>query len=148
MGNPALFPLITSTETQDLLIVQINPVERKGTPTSAKEIMNRINEITFNASLMSEMEMIALVGQLIAEGKLAPGKGMGEYRPINVHRIALSHHTNGLDADSKLNTDFAFFEKLHQTGRRATAKFLDGHFDDLGMRGTVDLEAEVRAEWA
>jgi NTE family protein len=148
MGNPALFPLITSTETQDMLIVQINPVERRGTPTSTKEIMNRINEITFNSSLVSELETIALVGQLIAEGKLAPGKRMGEYRPINVHRIALPHHGNGLDADSKLNNDFDFFEKLHQMGRRAARRFLDEHFDDIGTRGTLDLEAEVRAEWA
>ncbi|MBX6424613.1 MAG: patatin-like phospholipase family protein [Variibacter sp.] len=145
MGNPVLFPLYHTTETEDLLIVQINPLRRDGVPTSAKEIMNRINEITFNSSLLAELRAIEFVGRLIDEGRLRRGSGAGEYRRINVHRIALAN--NGLPGDSKLNNDFDFFQMLHRAGRRAARRFLDAHYDDIGVRGTVDLKSEVRAEW-
>jgi NTE family protein len=107
--------------------------------------MNRLNEITFNSSLLAELRGIEFVTRLIDEGRLPHGTGEGEYRRVNVHRIALGG--NGLDADSKLNNDFDFFTMLHAAGRRAAAKFLDAHFDDLGVRSTVDLAKEVRAEW-
>jgi NTE family protein len=145
MGNPALFPLYRTTETEDLLIVQINPLRRESVPTSAKEIVNRINEITFNSSLAAELRSIDFVTRLIDEGRLPHGKGEGKYRRINVHRIVLGD--NGLDADSKLNNDFDFFQMLHRAGVRAARKFLDEHFDDIGVRATVDLAAEVKAEW-
>jgi NTE family protein len=146
MGNPTLFPLFRQTQTEDVLIVQINPIERRETPTSTKEIMNRVNEITFNSSLLGELRAIEFVGRLIEQGRLPHGSGANEYRRINVHRIALSH-ARGLDADSKLNNDFDFFEMLMRMGRRTTRRFLDAHFDDLGVRSTVDLKAEVKAEW-
>ncbi len=147
MGNPPLFPLYGATETEDVLIVQINPLKRESVPTAPKEIMNRLNEITFNSSLLAELRAIEFVTRLIDEGKLPRGKGEHQYRRINVHRIALSHDSNGLDADSKLNNDFDFFQTLHGMGRRAAKTFLDAHFDDIGVRGTVDLQKEVRAEW-
>jgi NTE family protein len=145
VGNPALFPLYATTETEDILIVQINPLRRDGIPTSAKEIMNRLNEITFNSSLLAELRAIEFVGRLIDEGKLPRGKGEGHYRRINVHRIAVGN--NGLEADTKLNNDFDFFQMMHTAGRRAADKFLDAHFDDIGVRATVDLQKEMTAEW-
>jgi NTE family protein len=145
VGNPALFPLYRTTETEDLLIVQINPLRRDEVPASIKEIVNRINEITFNSSLAGELRAIDFVTRLIDEGRLSRGKGDGKYRRINVHRIALS--VNGLDADSKLKNDYDFFQMLHGAGRRAARKFLDAHFDDIGVRATVDLAAEIKAEW-
>jgi len=148
MGNPPLSPLVKTTECDDVLIVQINPLERLAVPTSAKEIMNRINEITFNSSLMAELHTIAVVNQSIGQGRRTIRPDGRKYRPIHIHRIVLPHHGNGFDADSKLNTDYDFFQRLHQMGRRAARRFLDAHFDDIGARGTVDLKAEVRAEWA
>ena len=145
MGNPALFPLYGATETEDVLIVQINPLKRDGVPTGAKEIVNRLNEITFNSSLMGELRAIAFVTRLIDEGRVPHGKGPGKYRRINVHRVVLSG--NGFGADTKLNNDYAFFETLHVAGKRAARKFLDEHFDDIGRRSTVDLGSEIRAEW-
>jgi NTE family protein len=147
MGNPTLFPLFRSTDSEDILIVQINPIERRDTPTSSKEIMNRVNEITFNSSLLGELRAVEFVTRLIDMGRLPHGKGKDEYRRINVHRIVLSD-TNGLDAGSKLNNDFDFFETLMRNGRRAARRFLDAHFADIGIRSTMDLPAEVRAEWA
>src|SRR5262245_36217666 len=148
MGNPAIFPFFGATETEDVLIVQINPIERRTTPTGSREIMNRINEITFNSSLLAEFRAIEFVGRLIAQGRLPRGTGPGQYRHIKVHRIALDGNAKQLTAESKLNTDFDFFSMLHQLGRRAARRFLDAHFDDIGTRSTVDLRAEVTAERA
>ena len=148
MGNPALFPFFRATETEDVLIVQINPIERKTTPHTQTEIMNRINEITFNSSLLAEFRAIDFVTRLIDQGKLPRGLGEGQYRRINVHRIALDSSFKELTASSKLNSDFDFFEMLKTGGQRAARNFLSEHFDDIGVRGTVDLGAEAKAEGA
>lgn len=144
LGNPVIFPFFRTTQTEDVVIVQINPVARKEIPTSSREIMDRINEITFNSSLLSEFRAIEFVTRLIDQDRLPRGMGPGEYRRINVHRIAL----HGVDTESKLQTDFQFFELLRDHGRRAARRFLDAHFDDIGVRGTVDLKADAQAEWA
>jgi NTE family protein len=148
MGNPAIFPFFRTTDTEDVLIVSINPVQRNATPRTQNEIMNRINEITFNSSLIAEYRAIEFVTRLIDQGKLPRGRGAGEYRRINVHRIALDSAFKEFTADSKLDSDFAFFELLRNGGQRAGKDFLSKHFDDIGVRGTVDIAAEAQAEWA
>jgi len=148
VGNPSLYSLIGATQTENLLLVQINPLERKQVPKKQDEIMARINEITFNASLMSELRGITFVGKLIDEGKLPRGIGAGQYRRINVHRVALSGAAQTLDAASRLNTDFDFFEMLRNNGRRAARRFLDAHYDDIGVRSSVDFEAAPGAATA
>jgi NTE family protein len=148
MGNPAIFPFFRTTDTEDVLIVSINPLERRLTPRAQDEIMNRINEITFNSSLIAEYRAIDFVTRLIDQGRLPRGQGPGEYRRINVHRVALDSAFKQLTADSKLDSDFSFFEMLRDGGRRAGQDFLKQHFDDLGVRSTVDLAAEAQAEWA
>jgi NTE family protein len=144
MGNPAIFPFFRQTTTEDVLIVQINPVERREVPTSVRDIMNRINEITFNSSLLAEYRAIEFVTRLIDQGRLPRGLGLGKYRRVNAHRIVLSE---AYSADTKLSTDYDFFRMLRNNGRRAARRFLDAHFDDIGERSTFDLEAEARAEW-
>ena len=141
VGNPALYPLIGATQTENLLLVQINPVRRKQIPKTQDEILARINEITFNSSLMSELRGLTFVGKLIDEGRLTRGIGTGQYRRINVHRIELAGAAQTLDAASRLTTYFDFFEMLHNNGRRAARRFLDAHYDDIGVRSTVDFEA-------
>jgi NTE family protein len=148
LGNPPIFPFFGTTSTEDVLVVQINPLIRHKTPTSSTEIMNRINEITFNSSLLSEYRAIEFVARLIDQGRLPRGTGPGEYRRINVHRILLDRFASHLDAASKLSTDYDFFEVLRVDGRRAARRFLDEHFDDIGVRSTVDLRGEAHAEWA
>jgi NTE family protein len=148
MGNPVLFPFFHATESEDVLIVQINPLVRKAVPKSSQEIMGRINEITFNSSLIAELRAIDFVARLIDQGKLSHGTGPGEYRRINVHRIVLEGPAKKLNASTRMNTDYDFFDMLRNNGRRAARRFLDAHFDDLGVRSTVDLQADVHAEWA
>jgi NTE family protein len=148
LGNPAIFPFFRNTTTEDVLIIQINPVERREVPTAARDIMNRINEITFNSSLLAEYRAIAFVARLIDQGRLPRGLGPGQYRRINAHRIVLGDGQKLYSADTKLQTDYDFFRLLHATGRRAARRFLDEHFDDIGVRSTFDLRAEAQAEWA
>jgi NTE family protein len=148
LGNPVIFPFFRSTATEDVLVVQINPLIRQSTPMSSSEIMNRINEITFNSSLIGEYRAIEFVARLIDQGKLPRGIGSGQYRRINIHRIVLDRFGTHFDAFSKLSTDYDFFDMLHVSGKRAARRFLDEHFDDIGVKSTVDLRAEAQAEWA
>jgi NTE family protein len=148
LGNPSSFPLFRTTTTEDVLLVQINPLERHATPTSNQQIMARLNEITFNSPLMGELCAIEFIARLIDQGRLPRGIGPGKYRRIYMHRIALEDSAKALNLQSQLNTDYDFFKMLRDRGRRAAHRFLDAHFDDIGMRGTVDLAQEVQAEWA
>ena len=148
LANPAIFPFFGTTETEDVVLIQINPVERRMTPRSQHEIVNRVNEVTFNSSIMAEFRAINFVIRLIDQGLLPRGMAPGQYRRINMHRVALDSVFFDLTADSKLDCDFDFFIKLHQGGQRAARTFLDQHFDDIGVRSTVDLAEESRAELA
>jgi NTE family protein len=147
MANPAIFPFFRRTEAEDVLIVQINPIERRTTPTSSKEITDRLNEITFNSSLLAEFRAIEFVSRLIDRKLLPRGTGEGEYRRINVHRIALDSAIKKLTSATKLSTDYDFFEMLRRNGKRAARRFLDENFDAIGERSTFDLRAEAKAEW-
>jgi NTE family protein len=148
LGNPVIFPFFRTTTAEDVLVVQINPLVRQATPTSSSEIVNRINEITFNSSLIGEYRAIEFVARLIDQGRLPRGTAGGQYRRINVHRIVLDRFGTHFDAFSKLSTDYDFFEMLHLSGKRAARRFLDEHFDDIGVKSTVDLQVEAQAEWA
>lgn len=148
LGNPSIFPLFQTTTTEDVLLVQINPLQRKSTPTSNEQIISRLNEVTFNSPLMGELRAIEFVARLIDQGRLQRGIGPGKYRRVHMHRIALEGPAQELNSESRLNTDYDFFEMLRDNGRRAARRFIDTHFDDIGVRGTVDLANEVKAEWA
>jgi NTE family protein len=147
-GNPAIAPFLRTTATEDVLLVQIYPRQRGKAPISTREIMSRVSELTFNASLLSELRAVEFVGKLIDQGRLPRGIGDGEFRRLRLHRVAMDRHGGAFDARSKLNTDFEFFETLHKLGQRATRRFLDAHFDDIGRRGTIDVKPRVEAEVA
>jgi NTE family protein len=148
LANPPIFPLFHATQTEDVLIVQINPLERTEVPTSSRDIVNRVNEISFNSSLASEFRAVEFVARLIDYGRLQRGTGPGQYRRINAHRIVLGENQKSYSAETKLSTDYDFFCMLQAAGRRAARRFLDEHFDDIGQRSTFDLRAEAQAEWA
>jgi NTE family protein len=148
MGNPAIFPFLQATEAEDVLVVQINPVARIGTPKTSSEIINRLNEITFNSALISELRAMDFVNQLIDDGTLPRGTGDSQYRRLHIHRIDLGGLGNRLTGRSKMKTDFDFFELLHRAGQRAARRFLDRHFDDIGRHSSIDLAAEAGVEWA
>lgn len=139
-GNPALFPLFTVDETRDIVIVQINPIERDGVPRTAADIAARLNEISFNASLLGELRAIEFVGRLLDEHKLPEGR----YRKMLLHNVSEGTPLAPLSEASKLNTDMSFFDDLFATGRAAADVWLAAHFDALGERSTVDLAAMFR----
>jgi len=142
-GNPALIPFLRATATEDVLIVQINPRERREVPTRASEIMSRANEISFNAALLSELRGVEFVNRLIDEGRLRRGTRPGEFRRLRLHRIVMEDIDEGFGARGTLKTDYEHFETLRKLGQRAARRFLDAHFDDIGRRGTIDLPEEA-----
>ena len=140
-GNPAILPLIEANEIDDVLVVQISPLSRNSTPTSARDIVHRVNEITFNSSLDSELRALEYIGRIAGKrGKAATHAGN-----IKVHRIVLDSSGKKLGAGTGLNADYDFFALLHRAGRRAARRFLDEHFGDIGQRSTLDLTEDFAA---
>ena len=138
MGNPAIYPLIYGCETRDVVIVQINPMSREETPTSTPEILDRLNEISFNSSLMREMRAIAFVSRLLEEHRLDENR----YKRMLVHRIEADEAMQALGASSKLNADPAFLRHLRDEGRAAADGWLKRNFKALGARSTIDIHAD------
>jgi NTE family protein len=147
MGNPAIFPFLQATDADDVLVVQINPVTRPTTPRTTPEILNRLNEITFNSALISELRSMDFINQLIDDGHLPRGNGKNQYRKLNIHRIDLGGLGEHLAGSSKMKTDYDFLELLHRAGQRAARRFLEAHFDAIGTASTIDLAKESGVEW-
>jgi NTE family protein len=138
MGNPSLFPLIYNCASADVLIVQVNPLGCDEVPTSAREILDRVNEISFNSTLMREMRAVAFVTDLLDRGHL---KETG-YKRMLVHWIDAEAEMRGLGVASKLNADWDFLCHLKEIGRRAADAWLARHYDDIGCASTVDIRAK------
>jgi NTE family protein len=137
MGNPPLFPLFGETGTSDTVLIQINPVERPETPKTAREILNRLNEITFNSTLLREMRAIEFVTRLIEDGKL----DRKDYKKVHMHRIS-AEGLKPLQSSSKVNAEWRFLKHLHDIGRRAAQDWEAENFDAIGNRSSIDLRAE------
>jgi len=134
-GNPALWPLIYETAALDLVLVKIDPLARPGTPDTPLEIHDRVNEITFNAGLASEMRAIAFVQKLHAEGRI----DTGHYKNLRLHMVADEAAMAALPPSSKLDTGRAFLQRLHALGRRTAEAWLAGDAKQLGRRSTLDV---------
>lgn len=134
-GNPTITPLIRESSARDTILVQINPRERAEVPRSAADILNRLNEISFNSSLMKEIRMIALLRQVVD-----PGSGEGaRWASMRTHRI-MTDKLAELGASSKLNAEWDFVTMLHEEGRSAAGAFLAEHGGDVGRRSTSDID--------
>ena len=138
MGNPSLFPLIYNCESKDVVIVQVNPLGCDEVPTSAREILDRVNEISFNSTLMREMRAVAFVTDLLDSGQLSDAK----YKRMLVHWIDAEAEMKGLGASSKLNTDWEFLRHLKDIGRRTADVWLAQNYDSVGRASTVDIRAK------
>lgn len=136
MGNPSLWPLYYYTDCADILLVQINPIERHGTPKTAMDIVNRVNEISFNSSLIAEMRAINFVGKLIERGQLSDEK----YTQVLMHRVTPPQGLHEMTAASKMNASMDFFETLHQIGREQMDQWLAHYKPYIGKRGTLDIK--------
>ncbi|SEO73998.1 patatin-like phospholipase family protein [Aquisalimonas asiatica] len=135
-GNPALYPLVEDQGCRDLVVVQINPLVRETLPLGGRDILNRLNEITFNSSLVKELRSIHLLQQLID----AEGLKLESYRAMRLHLIHAEKEVETLGASSKLNAEWSFLTTLFDKGRAWADHWLTEHFDDIGERATFDLD--------
>jgi NTE family protein len=133
-GNPTITPLIRECESTDTILVQVNPVDRRGTPRTARDIVNRLNEVSFNATLLKELRMMALLRECTDPGNSEGARWAG----MRIHRIASATMTE-LGYSSKLNAEWEFLRMLRNEGRRSATAFLEEHGSDLGKRSTLDL---------
>jgi NTE family protein len=145
LGNPVVFPFFRSTETEDVLIVQINPLLRKKVPRSNREILSRVQEISFNSSLLVELRAIEFVNRMIDEGRLPHGIAQGQYRKLRVHRIVLEGLGERMSSSSRLRNDFKTFTLLRKLGQRAARRFLDTNYEKIGERSSVEVKSEIFA---
>ena len=134
-GNPALHPLIYLTETSDILLVQINPIEHRDVPDNAADILERMNEVTFNASLLAELRAIEFVRRLLAEGKLDASR----YKNVHMHRIDGGAVLAPFGADSKSRADLGFVRTLFELGRTTGQDWIEAHHKDVGVRPTIKI---------
>jgi NTE family protein len=134
-GNPTITPLVRECGAKDIILVQINPVERAGTPRTAREILNRLNEVSFNSVLLKELRMIALLRQVANPGECEGALWAG----MRIHRIASAAMVE-LGYSSKLNAEWDFLCMLRDEGRRTAESFLATHGQDLGRRSSLDLD--------
>jgi NTE family protein len=135
LGNPAISPLINECQSSDVVIVQINPLNRPDVPTSARDVLNRINEMTFNASLVREMYGVATVSRLVESGQLDDDR----YSTVRFHRIEAEDELAQYGALSKLNTERPFLEHLHRLGYESADRWIATQFDRIGWESTIDV---------
>ncbi len=134
MGNPPIFPLIDA-KCDNIMIVQINPINIDKTPTTSAEIRDRVNELSFNSSLMLEMRKIDTIDRLMSKG-LHLG---GAYRKIYLHAINPEDEVQNLNVSSKFNTSWGFLQKLFDIGYRKADAWLSEHYDKIGKESTVNI---------
>jgi NTE family protein len=134
-GNPAIHPLIYNCTSRDIMLVQINPIKRDKLPTTAAEIMDRMNEITFNAGLLAEMRAIDFVKRLMAQGKLDDK----QYKDVLMHRIDGGELLEHYSAASKVSTNSQMIHALRDLGRECAHKWLKQNINQLGKESTLNI---------
>ena len=140
-GNPALFPLFYHTDTRDILIMHINPLQRQELPSTAPDIINRMNEISFNSPLLLEMRAISFVKKLL-RGNMLKEEYRSGFKDILIHSLRTDQAMCDLSVASKFNTDWDFLTGLRDRGRDAMSQWLEAHYDDLNVRDSVDLQTD------
>lgn len=136
-GNPAIYPLVYSTTLSDILLVRLTPLQRDDNPTRSIDIIDRLSEITFNASLISEMRAISFVKRLLKDEKLDPER----YKNLHMHMVADDEGMAPFNASSKFNTDWAFLQELHRLGHKAADHWLAAHRGQIGHTSTFDIDS-------
>lgn len=141
MGNPTLYPLTQCDATNDILIVQIDPIERAEVPRTASSIADRTNEISFNSPLLVELRGIRLINQLLRDGHLKTE--FCGLRQLHIHMIGDDKKMATLPLETKFNPEWDFLNDLRATGRNAAQKWLAAHFDVIGSQSTIDIDRLV-----
>jgi len=135
-GNPTLTPLVRYCKADDMILIPINPIERAEVPRTASEIINRLNEISFNAVALKELRMIAMLRKVVDCGDSEGAK----WARLRLHRVS-NDIMNKLGASSKVITEWPFLTMLRDEGRKSAQVFLDAHGQDLGKTSTLDIAA-------
>lgn len=138
IGNPPLYPLIYNCETPDIITIKLNPTYLEEVPSTSREILDRLNEITCNATLIREMRMINFLSKLIDDGSVVPGK----LKRLHMHLIENEEVFKDLNFSSKLNTDWDFLIHLFEEGRKAGDKWMDENYARVGIESTADIEKD------
>jgi NTE family protein len=136
--NPPLTPLIDSCASRDLMLVQINPIRRDKAPQTSAEILDRINELTFNASLLTQMRSIDFINRLIEEGALRAGR----CKHVLLHRIDGGDAMERFPASTRTSADPALIRTLFDLGQASARQWLKHHYAALGQHGTVDIRRD------
>lgn len=140
MGNPVLYPFIYNAQSSDIVIVHVNPLSRDKVPMTAPEILNRINEISFNSSLLRELRAISFVQKLLDEGWLKK-RYRDRLRNIRIHSIRSDESLVDLSVSSKFSTDWGFLTALKARGRKIADEWLSENFDKIGAASSIDVRA-------
>lgn len=135
LGNPSIFPLIYNCDSPDVLVVRVNPIRREDLPKTARGILNRINEISFNSSLMREMRAIAFVTRLIDDGTVKDGR----LKHMLIHSIEADEYMAGLGYSSKLNPNWDFLTHLRDIGRERARVWIAANIDKVGVQSSIDI---------
>ena len=136
VANPAIYPLMRHCRSTEVMIVQVNSIGSRDLPATADAISHRVNEISFNSSVMREMHALAFITDLMERGWIDERAGL---RPIHIHMIHAEEMMKGLHASSKFNAEPAFLTLLFEAGRAEAGRWLDRHYDDLGRASTIDI---------
>jgi len=138
MGNPPIFPIITNTTLRDIVLIKINSININSVPTTARDIADRVNEISFNSSLINEMKLIHYRNELIRNGILSTDDKTN--REIFVHTISGYDALSQLSYSSKMNTSWEFLLSLKEKGRQTASKWLESDYKQVGIKSTFDVE--------
>ncbi|MBL8517355.1 MAG: patatin-like phospholipase family protein [Betaproteobacteria bacterium] len=141
MGNPVLFPLFYETKSRDVIILHINPITRDEVPVLANEISDRVNEITFNASLLKELRAVAFVQKLLADGMIKD-KFRDQFKDVLIHSVRADKALKNMSVATKFCLDWGFLTELRDRGRAAADEWLAANYANLGVRSSVDVRAE------
>lgn len=137
MGNPVLYPFAYHCTSKDVVLVQINPIQRNEMPQTAQEILNRVDEITFNGALMKELRAIEFVGRLLDKESVDPI----QYKKMRLHVITAEDALKGLNASSKQNAEWEFLLYLHEAGRKTATQWMEKNYHSIGNESSVDLRS-------
>lgn len=144
-GNPVLYPLFYQTESNDIILIHLNPLYREDVPMTAPDIMNRLNEVSFNASLLKELRAIAFVKKLV-EHDMIKDEYKHMYKDLLVHPVRADDMMKEFSVASKFDTDWDFLTDLRDIGRAGMKTWMEQHYDNIGVRTSVDLHEEFLTE--
>jgi NTE family protein len=140
LANPPLWPLFYADTPDDILLMTLNPFEREEAPRAAGEIMDRLNEVVFNAPLAAELRAVAFVQELLEQGMLKED-ARGRYRHILMHAIEADGWLGDQTLGSKFNTEWTYLNSLKARGCQAAEEWLATCFNQVGVSSSVDLQA-------